>query len=305
MPAIRVVLRSICGIFCFLAGNVSQAELLIYPTNGTQLWTGSLGLHGELIEDPVFPINASGAFKGKLFGAEAGPVTVSENGHLNFDGNRGFFPDALNQMPRMIAPLFDDFLFLPGADNAVIDHSVVNQYLAITWQNVRLFNETFFSPDFPADFPATQRSAQVVWFEAPTEIKGVQFQADEIVFSYVGHQPGTSDFGDLFAAVGLSAGDSAGTTRFSPLPGKDDGFITADESNLLAWEDGSYLIFRPSGDSYVVQKEFIAAVPEPSSFGLVALVMIGAGGRYWRRRYASFSKSSDEASLEDAVFSKP
>jgi len=138
MPATGDILRSICFVLCFLAANVSRAELQIYPTDGNLLWGGMFDSQGPLIEDPVFNINA------------------------------------------------------------VIDHWVASQYWAITWQNVRLFNETAG----PGVFPATRLIVQVVWFEAPTVIKGVQFQADEIVFSYVGHQPGTSDFGDLFATVG-------------------------------------------------------------------------------------------------------
>jgi hypothetical protein len=151
MPALLVVLRSIGFVFCFLAApcfvavNFSRADLLVDPTDGNLLWSGSFGSDGQLIEDPVFTINANGAFRGKFFGEESGPVTVSENGQLNFTGAGNFFPGPLVEMPRMIAPLFDDFLFLPGADNAVIDHLVAGRYLAV--------------------------------------IKGVQFQADEIVFS--------------------------------------------------------------------------------------------------------------------------
>jgi hypothetical protein len=102
----------------------------------------------------------------------------------------------------------------------------------------------------------------------------------KLSLAYVGHRPGTSDFGDLFAAVGLSSGLPIGAGNFSSLPGNADGLLVSAGSNLLAWEDGSYLIFRPSDNGYEASKEFIAAVPEPSFLGLFALGLRGLGGVY-------------------------
>ena len=266
-------------LLVFLSGIGSattvRAELLVDPTGGMTLLNGSQG------DDAVATINSGGSFGGLFFGASVGPITVAENGNLNFSGDDFFFPSALDDFPGVarISPLWDDVLMLDGANNEVIDHSVSGQYIGITWKNARLFNETVAGQPLPD----TDRSFQALWFEAPTTIKGVQFNPNEIVFSYVGHVAGTSNFGPIFATTGLTDGVS----RFTPLPGDADGFITENQSTLLAWEPGSYLVFRPvttgSTTNYVASKEFATAVAEPSTVVAFSVLLCGVGFRYHHR----------------------
>lgn len=280
-----------------------RAELLVEPL-GVVLLDGNQG------SEAAVAINPLASFGGLFYGNPVGAIHVAEDGHIFFDQPTQFpmFPTGLNDADAvaLIAPLWDDFLMLPGATlptsepiNQVINHSVPGQYIGVTWQNVRLFNETeAATPTTPGLFPSTSRSFQVLWFEAPTTIRDTVFQANEIVFSYVAHQPGTSDFGPLFATIGIA--DGAG--RFTPLPQDDDGYIesrsrglnTNDPSRLLAWEPGSFLRFRPElqggAVQYVATKEFVTAVPEPSmvAFGCAAIAAFGftnARKRY-RRRFA-------------------
>jgi len=291
-----VLLRA---IFCFAVAAAlsvcdkapTQAALLVDPiVGGTLIWDGSQDLNGsgEYNFDPVMQINTGSTFKGKFYGRAVGPVFVSENGNLLFSSPADFFPVGLNEVRgSIIAPLWDDFLVLPGANNAVIDHSVGGQYLGLTWSNVRLELETSFDPDAPVSFPDTTRSAQVLWFEAATTIRGVTFEPDDIVFSYVGHVVGTADFGlQLFATIGIA--DSS--TSFTPLPGDMDGSITAGESGLLAWESNSYLLFRPEilqagGTGYVASKNYFTAVPEPSAGLMLGFVGSLAGCWHLIRRW--------------------
>jgi len=231
--------------------------------------------------EPISIVNSSSTFGGLFFGALVGPITVSENGNLNFSSNRDFFPTALgNPGVARIAPLWDDITLFNGANNSVIDHSLTGQYVGVTWSNVRLDNETIGDELVPD----TDRSFQVLWFEAPTTIKDVNFNANEIVFSYVAHQAGTSNFGPIFATTGITDGVS----RFTPLPGDKDGYITANQSSLLAWESNSYLIFRPvvsnNLTTYEASKEFVTAVPEPATITLLSAILCGLSVRYAQSR---------------------
>jgi hypothetical protein len=275
-----------------------RAELLMEPL-GVVLLDGNQG------SEAAVAINPSSTFGGLFYGNPVGAIHVAEDGHIYFDQPTQFpmFPTGLNDAEvALIAPLWDDFLMLPGAalppsapTNQVINHSVPGQYIGVTWQNVRLFNETVATtPTTPGLFPSTSRSFQVLWFEAPTTIRGVPFQANEIVFSYVAHQPGTSNFGPLFATIGIADGSG----RFTPLPQDGDGYIESlsgglnanDPSRQLAWEPGSFLRFRPElqggAVQYVATKEFVTAVPEPSlvAFGCAALAAFGFNNARKRHR---------------------
>lgn len=274
-----------------------RAELLVEPL-GVVLLDGNQG------SEAAVAINPSSTFGGLFYGNPVGAIHVAEDGHIYFDQSspNPWFPTGLDISDvALIAPLWDDFFMMPGADipasdptNQVINHSVPGQYIGVTWQNVRLFNETVATtPTTPGLFPSTGRSFQVLWFEAPTTIRDMPFQANDIVFSYVAHQPGTSDFGPLFATIGIADGSG----RFTPLPRDDNGYIESlsgglnanDPSRLLAWEPGSFLRFRPElqggAVQYVATKEFVTAVPEPSIVAFGCAAMAGVGFANMRKRY--------------------
>lgn len=266
-----------------------QAELLVDAT-GIVLMDRNEGI------DPISIINASGSFSGRFYGNTVGAITVSENGNLNFAGDNDYFPVPLSAVPQLarIAPLWDDVMLDSRINNAVIDHSRPGEYLGITWKNVRL------AFDAPGGDPLTpsNRSFQVLWFEAPTTIRGVLFQPNEIVFSYVGAVPGTSNFGMLFSTVGITDGAS----RFTSLPGDADGYIESltngtspdDPSNLLAWQPGSFLRFRPVDDGtgvrYVASHESVTAIPEPSTWCVGCVLTLSMVVRQaYRRKQRCFA----------------
>ncbi len=149
--------------------------------------------------------------------------------------------------------------------------------------------------------PLPPTTFQAVWFESDKVIKGYSFLKDDIVFGYEGAGAFKNRFGNLDSFVGITNGidDSRNT---SPLPGSINGFIVTDHassptndadiansallSNLLAWEDRSFLLFRPKADptqGYNSSKEFFpAAVPEPSTTVVMAFGLLGY--TQWRRR---------------------
>lgn len=245
----------------------ARADLII-PTSG-----GVILLDGTNQEDVAVGVDIDpGNLALSFFGNQVNRIYVSENGNLNFNGDGSFFPDPLgNPSIARIAPLWDDFLLLQNSsgtvNNRVVLQSVNGAYLAVTWQNVRLFNETVAG----SAFPSTSRSAQVLLFASDQLIRGFQFRQHDIVFAYVGHVAGTSDFGGVFATVGLDSGTGA----FTPLPGTIDGTITPSEAGLLAWEDGSFVLFRPDNTqaSYTSSIQ-IFAVPEPSSVIMLVIATI-------------------------------
>lgn len=278
-----------------------RAELLVEPL-GIVLLDGSQG------SDATVAINPSSTFGGLFYGNRVGAIHVAEDGHLFFNNasQAPWFPTGLGDSDvARIAPLWDDFLMLPDDDippsdpvNRVLNHSVSGQYIGVTWQNMRLAFETeAATPTTPIVFPSTHRSFQMLWFEAPTIIRGVPFQANDIAFSYVAHQPGTSDFGPLFATIGIAKGVAEGMGRFTPLPQDDDGYIESlsggldanDPSRLLAWEPGSFLRFRPKlqggAVQYLATKEFVTAVPEPSMVAFGCAAMAAFGFTNMRKRY--------------------
>ncbi len=245
------------------------AALLVEPDGGTLLFTSSN------FDDDATVLFSQNNFGGLFYGQSVADIYVAENGNLNFSNNGDFFPVAGgSQTVARISPLWDDIVFEPSADNAIINHSVPGSYLGVTWQRARLFNELVAGDTLPP----TDRSIQALWFETDTTIRGTDFRKDDIVFAYVGATAGTDQFGPIESFVGISNG-----TQFTPLPGDSDGLITASQSQLLAWEADTYLRFRFNGDSYDALKLSLTAVPEPSW-----LIIAGALGlaRCVRRRSA-------------------
>ena len=244
-------------------------------------------------------------FSGRYFGETKGDIYVSENGHLVFaataPGEADFFPVTLGSSRASIAPLWDDFLLVQSTvdqpvNNAVLADYSPGHYLAVTWQNVRLELETVANQLFPD----TNRSAQVLWFEGDTTIRGFEFKKDDIAFGYVPHTSG-SDFGDIAAVAGLDKGDGT----FSALQGTTNGSVSASQGNLLAPGENSFVLFRPgvvgavpsnfTADSYqggYYRGDFtLTAVPEPSSIGLCFVSITIAVGFSIRRKVSRSSCS--------------
>ncbi len=254
----------------------ANAALLISPSGGTPLF-----VNADFDSDGTIDIKPAG-FGGQFYGQSVGAIFVTENGNLNFSNNGGYFPLPWTgpSGTARIAPLWDDVALLSMTDNAVINHSLPGKYLAVTWQNVRILNDL---PDI-GPFPPSDRSFQVVWFEQDSVIKGAAFKKDDIVFTYVGRQAGTTDFGNINAVVGVTNG-----TAFTPLPGDADGFVQSGQTDLLAWEHNTYLRFRPTVDGangfgYDAAKLQLTAVPEPSIVVVASLATAIVGFRSVRRR---------------------
>jgi hypothetical protein len=108
---------------------------------------------------------------------------------------------------------------------------------------------------------------QAAWFGSTTQLKGFNFLAGDIAFSY-GFVSGSFSGGD--ATIGLDRGNGF---NFVSLPGDEDGSIKNGLVNLLPTSTGQFMLFRPTGASYNAS---IEVVPEPSPcvLSLAAIVAI-------------------------------
>jgi hypothetical protein len=189
----------------------------------------------------------------------------------------------------MIAPLWDDYLLDPLLDNLVTARYMPNQYLQVTWSNVRLYNETVGGEPFPN----TQRSVQMVWFDGDTTLRGFEFKKDDIAFGYIPHtNAGPEYFGPIAATAGLDKGDGT----FSSVLGTPEGELLPGDGGLLAWGENDFLLFRP-GESTVVPDGFLGsnfqggyhraaftltAVPEPSTLFMLLVASGFPVIRVWK-----------------------
>jgi hypothetical protein len=299
----RTILGLILISVCFSTAPAS-AGLILNPA-------GTIVIEASPIPDEARVRLTSGLvsgvenFSGRYFGETKSDIYVSENGHLVFAataaGEADFFPVPLGSARASIAPLWDDYLLIQSTvaqpvNNAVFADYLSGHYLAVTWQNVRLELETVGGQQFPD----TNRSAQVVWFEGDTTIRGFDFKKDDIAFGYIPHTSG-ADFGDIAAVAGLDKGDGT----FSAIQGTTDGSVSAVQGNLLAPGENNFLLFRP-GSAGAVPSIFTAdsfqggyyrgtfsltAVPEPSSIGLCFVSAAIAVGFSMRRGVSRFSCS--------------
>ena len=292
--------------FCFpliLFSKVGLGGLIVDPL-GTTLFNGSTG------DELRVELELASGTGFHFFGQDVTRVFISENGHVGFSQNQpDFFPGPLGANSNgvfgsaKIAPLWDDYLLDPLLDNSVTARYVPNQYLQVTWSNVRLYNETFDGEPFPD----TQRSVQMVWFDGDTTLRGFDFKKDDIAFGYIPH---TNVGPEYFGAIDATAGLDNGNGTFSSVLGTLNGELNPADGRLLAWGENDFLLFRP-GDESVVPDGFLpsnfqggyyrgaftlAAVPEPSTF----LLLIVASGfpviRMWknssRRKRAAHREKS-------------
>ncbi len=279
--------------------DVAIAELIFEKGGGTTLLSLPNGGAGFIDDDTTHTINLGTSFGGRFYGVPVnsignptGTIDVAENGNLNFSGDGSFFPSSpLSPVVPRIAPLWDDVILLEGFNSRIANYSEPGQYLAVGWENVLMHLNSQVSP-----VPRT--SFQAVLFEADTVFRGYSFLKDDIAFGYEGAGAFNNRFGNLDSLVGVTNGPS----NFSPLPGSINGRIVTDHasspaddaqiansallSNLLAWEDRSFLLFRPKAnptEGYVSSKEFFpVAVPEPTT--AIAMTFGLLGYMQWRRR---------------------
>jgi hypothetical protein len=280
-----------CGSFLWNATTV-HGGLIVDPL-GTTLFNGSTG--DELRVELTGNLSPGTGFS--FFGDPVvSSVFVSENGHVGFSQLRQDLPNGQHQQDyfshplgssnsedsgnvagtAMIAPLWDDYLLDRSLNNLVTARYEPNQYLQVTWSNVRLWNELRGD----GSFPNTQRSVQMVWFDGDTTIRGFDFKKDDIAFGYIPHTNiGPEYFGPIFATAGLDKGDGS----YSSVLGTPDGVLFADDGGLLAWGENDFLLFRPGTDLLVpdgfLGSNFLGgyhrgaftltAVPEPSTFLLL------------------------------------
>jgi len=263
--------------------NLSFADFLIVPPLNATVLMSQSGPQNTNTDQVV--LLQKPAFAGSFYGQARTSFYIAENGNINFSNNRSFFPDRLDSSSNqaqfgggLIAPFWDDVLLVTGNSNAVLDHSVSGDFLAITWRNVRL---AFDSPS-GSEAVETPRSFQAVWFERNMNFRGFDFMKDDLAFSYVAHQTNDPKFGDIAATIGVADGG----TRYTALPPSvpDDhtgGYIDNAGTNRLALADNSFLLFRPQYDpmtsavtGYISSLEFVSAVPEPSAVLICGCAMI-------------------------------
>lgn len=298
------------GPFLLIATTV-QGGLIVDPL-GTTLFNGSTG--DELRVELTGNLAPGTGFR--FFGQAVSSVFVSENGHVGFSqlrqdlaGGRNqqdYYPGPLGSVnsgnsvagTAMIAPLWDDYRLDPSLNNSVTAKYVPNQYLQVTWSNVRLYNETFDGEPFPD----TQRSVQMVWFDGDTTLRGFEFKKDDIAFGYIPHtKVGPDYFGVIYATAGLDQGNG----NFSSVLGTPDGELLPSDGGLLAWGENDFLLFRPGQESAVpdgfLGSNFqggyhrgaftFTAVPEPSTLFMLLVTsgypLVRVWKNNWRRKQAS------------------
>lgn len=284
-------------VFTNCIASLSKADFLVVPPSNATVLMSEEGPPNSNVDQIVLLQKPN--FSGKFYGQSRTSFYVSENGNINFANDDRFFlparldsPTTQNRFPGgLIAPLWDDVLLVTGNTNAVLDHSVAGDFLAVTWRNVRL---AFDSPRGTQAFE-TQRSMQVVWFERDMNFRGFNFLKDDLAFSYVPYQDTVPKFGEIAATVGVADGGSRYTALPSSVFGGDDtgGAIDNSGTNRLALSENSFLLFRPQYDSstnmvtgYVSSLEFVTAIPEPNTFLLCGFAMITMLSVKVARRFA-------------------
>ncbi|GAB5404990.1 MAG: hypothetical protein Aurels2KO_32210 [Aureliella sp.] len=314
--AARLVTASIC--LCVVSISQVAKGDLAFPSTGTEIFAG------EYVDDVVDDrtvLRSTGLSNFRFFGKSlASSMYVSENGNISSVSNVEFFPRAHNSViasTQLIAPMWDDVILLnptlfPASEpvNNVREYKSSGLY-AVTWQNIRLLNETVAGQPLPT----TVRSAQVALISTAQTLRGFAFQPNDIVFSYRSYDGTTNEFVDttrsdsathLNAFVGLAdtTANTGAAGEYSHLivdgediDADDSGFVEADEAagdgsgGRLPWDNQEFVLFREQLDSdgnftgYDVTIERFTAVPEPGIFPVGCIVLLLQS---FRRRRAGY-----------------
>ena len=292
---VSYVLAFVCASF---STSTADAGLVLQPKGDDYVFSG--GADDEtfrLLDNGSYVTpKTMGSFSGNFYNNPVTNLWISTNGNLNFDQDSSFSPrpfsNTVSPVSSRIAPFWDDFRFLAEPVNQIVNHSKPGSYLAITWKDAFLYNDL---PEGTVPVDGLRRTTQVIWFEKKMTLNGFVFEKDDIAFGYSGFQVGI-----IAATIGVSES----TTEFDGIPGDgipgstdpgdNDGFISSalGQSSLIPWADNEFLLFRPTADgsSYDGSRQFLTAVPEPSSLFL-AISSIALAFAKWRREiFGRFAK---------------
>jgi hypothetical protein len=259
------------GIFGLV--TPAPAALLIDPSGGLVLLSATTGDSDKDDGTTMGTYYFNGSFFGQAFPY---PPTISINGHIRFDSVDGEMGDSFitplgpgSEITR-IAPFWQDLKL--GSNGMVIEDIVEGSYYAITWKDLE-------SSSHLGDVDGTA-SFQVTFFETATTLKGINFEAGDIVFSY-GDISIYSEASEVI--VGLDSGDGSYADLSALLPGLGlaQGWLSSSKTSFPIGE-GQFALFRQDGfNNYEM-----SAIPEPSTYAAFGsgLVMIGVALR--RRRDA-------------------
>lgn len=213
--------------FLFLTKE-SHADLLIDPTNGTDVFTPA----SKSFDDDSVVRSIGGTFGAG--GVAITEIAVSVDGHL--------------QSGKFIADVLDDDLILKGGTPEYIRETVTTEYYSVTW-NVRGYTNTGATPPGLSQF-------QVTLFKNPATVRGTAYQSGDIVFSYgpLNHTVDTQTFD-------VSVYDQQ-ERKIAPFGG--DGSFASTAQFLSNFASGTQvLLFRRAGSTYTQSLVPLAKPPVP------------------------------------------
>lgn len=225
----RTVIVAAMGALCVMG---ARADLLIDPAGGTVLFHDA-----NNHDDAVMPARSLG-FEFSFFDELITEIDVSTNGNLNTSGNT----DYANELPlaevARISPLWDDLEVLKGSGDKIVENVKAGTWYAVTWIVHERGNR------------AARHAFQAVLFGAAERVKGFDFAAGDIVFSY--EQVGPS-FNKGNATMRLDAGDGETFSTAASLV-SSEGLVTVEQAGVLPVGPGRFVLFHFDEDEadYVV-----------------------------------------------------
>ena len=256
------------------------AAVILSPTSGNSqvLFDGP----AEII-DYNLPwstnVNLRTNFNGRLFGKSVGDLGgdlyATSLGNVNFTGDLSYNTTSGSYR---IAPLWDDYVYFPNSvladarlpTNRILFHDSPGSYIGVTWQNVVLYLEAV------ENWPITDRTVQMLWFEGDTVLNGFQFHRDDIAFSYIANEAGTNKFGPMLSLIGL---DSANEGRALADPKRSDGsmYFREIDGDKMPWQAGQFFLFRPTSPGASTYSVTLQPIPDPPQVPLPGTGIIFTG----------------------------
>jgi len=267
-------------LVAMLRSSGVYAAVILSPTSGnSQVLFNGPATTDDYDQPWSTNVNLRANFNGRLFGKSVGDLGgylyATSLGNVNFTGDLSY---NTTRGSYRIAPLWDDYVYFPNdilaggglPTNRVLFHDSPGNYIGITWQNVVLFVEAV------GNWPKTDRTFQMLWFEGDTLLNGFQFHRDDIAFSYIANTAGTTDFGEMLSLIGL---DSASYGSVLVDPKRSDGSIYFQDSDgdKMPWQDGQFFLFRPTSSGASTYSVTLQPIPDPPQVPLPGTGIIFAG----------------------------